>query len=80
MLYVDNVRIVGHNPVWVQMALTVVVGMFDRVGLKTNLGKTKSILCTPGFIRGKQGVAAYNRRVKGEGTTFRDQKINRVIC
>ena len=52
VLYADNGHIAGYNPIWVQTMLTVVVRMFERVGLQTNLGKTKSMLCNTGFIWG----------------------------
>ena len=49
-LYEENVRIAGRNPIWVQTILTVVVRMFERVGLQTNLGKTKEMVGTHSFI------------------------------
>ena len=50
VLYANDSCIAGHNPIWVQTTLTSVVRMFERVGLLKNLGKTKAIVCTPGFI------------------------------
>ena len=38
-----------------QDTLTVTVTMFRRMGLKTNLEKTKFMVFTPGFIWGKWG-------------------------
>ena len=40
----------GRNPIWVQMTLTLVVSVFDMMGLLKNIGETKSMVCTPGFI------------------------------
>ena len=57
-----------------------VVRMFKIVGLKTNTGKKKATVCTPGFIWGHQGEAVYKMRAAGEGSTFRDRKITMVIC
>ena len=37
-------------------------------------------MCTPGFIWGQLGVAAYKRRATGEGDTFREQKKTSVSC
>ena len=50
VFYGRNVRIVGQDHEWVQDALMVTVAMFRRMGLKTKLEKTKSMVCTPGFI------------------------------
>ena len=72
VFYVDNVRIAGRNIIWVQTTLKVVARIFERVVLKKNLGRTKAIGCTVGFIQGKLGVAEHNQRVTGEGDTFRE--------
>ena len=52
--------------------------MFGKLLLQTNLGKTKEMMCTTGFIWGKLGVSAYKRSVMEEGATFREQKKIRV--
>ena len=59
--YADDVRIAGRDPIWVQTSLATMIIMFKRVGLQTNLSKTKAVICTPGFIWGQQGVEAYKR-------------------
>ena len=41
MFYADDERVVGRDHIWLQDALTVMVEMFKRVGLETNLEKTK---------------------------------------
>ena len=48
----EDGRIAGRDHEWVQNALTVTVAMFRRMGLETNLEKTKLMVCTPGFIWG----------------------------
>ena len=54
--------------------------MFRRMGLQTNPGKTKSMVCTLGLIWGKQGAAEYNWKARSEGDTFIERKITRVSC
>ena len=78
--YADEGRIAGRDHKWVQVALTVTVVMFQRMGLEMNLEKTKAIVCTPGFIWEKWGELAYKRRATGEGSTFRDRKKAMVRC
>ena len=39
--YEDERQIAWRNPIWVQTALTTMVRIFERVGLQTNLSKTK---------------------------------------
>ena len=48
VLYVYYGRIAGRYHIWVQDALTMTVAIFGRVGLETNLEKTKALVCTPG--------------------------------
>ena len=50
VFYANGGRIAGRNHEWVQDALNVTVAMFQRMGLETNLDKTKVMVCTPGFI------------------------------
>ena len=61
-------------------ALKNMVSMFERVGLQTNLGNTKAMICMPGFIWGKYGAEAYKLQASGEGPTFRERKRTRVSC
>ena len=65
VFYEDDVRITGRNSIWFQTTLTEVVRIFNRVGLLTNLGMTKKMVCTLGFIWGQQRKAAYKRRAAG---------------
>ena len=57
--YAYDGRIVGRNTIWMQTALTVMVRMFERVGLQKNLIKTKAMVYKLGFIWDQQGVEAY---------------------
>ena len=41
--------------------MTMVI-IFDRIGLQTNMNKTKSVICTPGLILGQQGAEAYKQQ------------------
>ena len=58
LLYIDDSRIAGQNPIWVQYKLEARVSIFEKVVLQMNLGKTKEIVFTTGFIWGEQGEAA----------------------
>ena len=58
-------RIMGRNPIWLLLVFTTLVWVFEWVGLYTNLGKTKSIACTPGFVWGQLENYTYERRSTG---------------
>ena len=49
-----------------QDALMVTVTMFRRVGLETNLEKTKALVCTPRYIWGKCSKSLYKRKATEE--------------
>ena len=57
IFYAENGRIVGRDHIWVQDAMSVTVEIFCRMGLETNLEKTKTMVCTPGFIWEEWGGA-----------------------
>ena len=39
--------VVSFGPIWIQGAFSTLVGMFDKVGLITNIRKTVGIVCCP---------------------------------
>ena len=63
VFYADGGRIVGRNPIWVQTNLKARVRFFERLGLLTNIGDNKEMVCTPRFIWGQHGTADYKRRL-----------------
>ena len=64
--YANDGRIAGQDRKWVQDTLTKIVSMFHRMGLDTNLKKTKSIVCTTSFIWGKWSDKDYKGRRRGK--------------
>ncbi len=50
IFYVDNAYIATREPVFLQWAIDGRVSTFERVGLETNIRKTKAMICTPGKI------------------------------
>ena len=65
VFYANNGMIAGRDHEWVQNILKVTLAMFRRLGLGTNLDKTKSMVCTPGFIWDKWSEEAYKLRTIG---------------
>ena len=59
VLYADDGLKSGRNPIRVQGITTTLVRIFEWLGFYTNLGKTKSMKCTPRFIWGHLGRDAY---------------------
>ena len=53
------------DPAWIQGTFNAMVGLFDRVGLQTNVRKTVSMVCHPCQVAGNITQAAYTRRIIG---------------
>jgi hypothetical protein len=51
VFYVDDAYLASRDPVFLQRAIDLIVELFARVGLKTNVQKTQAMICTPGRIR-----------------------------
>ena len=76
----DNGRIVGRNPIWVQGALTTLVWTFEKVVIYMNLGNTKAMSFTPGFVWRHLGKDSHKRQSTGEGDNIWEHKWTMVIC
>ena len=47
LIYADNSMVALSDPVWLHGAFNALVGLFDRVVLRNNVGKTVSMFCHP---------------------------------
>ena len=73
--------VILSDPAWLQGAFTALVGIFDRVGLMANVGKTVSMVyhpCQAGA--GNRTEEAYGRRITGEGRSYAERQQERVEC
>ena len=63
--------VVSLDPTWLQGAFTPLVGIFDRVGQMTNVGKTVNMVCHPCQAGdGNRTEESYGRRITGEGGSY----------
>ena len=65
LFYADDGMVALSDPRWLQWAFSMLVGLFDRVGLNTNTGKTVSMTCRPCTAAGNQSEEAYGRKMTG---------------
>ena len=70
LFYAEDGMVASSDPRWLQWAFITLVGLFDRVGLNTNMGKMVSMTCRPCTVAGNQSEEAYGRKMTGEGLTF----------
>ena len=65
--------VASSDPGWLQEKFNALVGLFDRVGLHTNVGKTVGMVCHHCQAAGNLTTEAYRRRITGVGpSTGRD--------
>ena len=74
LFYADDGMVALSEPHWLQWDFDTLLSLFERVGLRTNVGKTVSMVCRPCQAAGTQSVAAYRRKMTGEGPTYRERQ------
>ena len=72
--------VASSDPQWLQGSFSTLVGLFDRVGLHNNVGKTFVMVCRPFQAAGTQSESAYGRRMRGGGPTYWERQKVRVQC
>ena len=80
LFYVDNGMFTLSDSQWIQGAFSTLVGLFNRLGLLTNVGKTVSMVYRTFQAAGTQLEAAYWLKMTGEGLSYREQQKGRVKC
>ena len=80
LFYADDGMVASSDPDWLQGAFNALVGLFDRVGLQKNVGKTVSMVCHPCKAAGNITQAAYGKRLTGEGESYKEWQRDRVEC
>ena len=68
LFYADNGMVLSTYPGWLQLAFDTLKGVFDRVGLQTNVHKTVGVVCRPCRAARVQADKSYTRRMTGGGT------------
>ena len=63
-----------------QGAFSTLVGLFNRLGLKMNIGKTIGMVFRPCQTVGTQSEVAYDRQMTGAGLSYQERQQVRVQC
>ena len=64
---------------WIQSEFDTLTGMFDWVGLQTNIRKTVCMVCRPCQAAGVRAYEAYTQRMAGERRRFKERHPERVL-
>jgi hypothetical protein len=65
IFYVDDAYLASQDPEFLQRALVILVDLFARVSLLTNMKKTQVMIWTPGRIRTQLPYDSYSRMMRG---------------
>jgi hypothetical protein len=68
IFYVDDTYLASWDAGFLQHVLTLLVDLFERVGLQTNTSKMQMMVCTPGRIRTQLPSESYRRMRMGRVT------------
>ena len=79
-LSADTGLVDSTDPGWIQSESDTLTGLFDRVGLRTNIRKTVGMECNPLWETGVQVDKAYTWRMMGEVRIFKERQRERVLC
>ena len=80
LFYADYGMVASPDPRWLQGALKTLVSLFDRVGLRKNVGKKVGMVYHPCQAADNLSEAAVGRRVVGEGPSYRDSLKGHISC
>ena len=80
LFYTDDGMVASSDPQFLQGYFITLVGLFNRVGLRTNVGKTVGMVCCPCQASGTQSEAEYGRRMTVEVPLLQDRQRGRVQC
>ena len=68
VFYADDGIVVLSDPAWLQGAFSALVAISDRVGLRTNVGKTVIMACNPCWAgAGNRTETSFSRSLTGVG-------------
>ena len=67
LFYADDVMVASSDPRWLLGEFSTLVGLFDRVGLNANVGKTFGMVYRSCQVVGTQLEAGYKRWMTGAG-------------
>ncbi len=79
IFYVDNAYLASWDAGFLQRTLTLLVNLFQPVGLRTNTSKMQTMICTQGWIRTQLPTKLYRRMHRGRVTSAKWNSYN-VQC
>ena len=78
--YADDDLLSSTDPVWLQDALDTMCDLCQQIGMKTNVTKTKYMLCLPKAEYTNISAKAYRHRITGEGFSHKERLKQQTRC
>ena len=76
----NDILVASTDPVWLQVVFDTLTGLFERVGLRTYVKNTVSMICFSFHGVSTQSEGSYERHMTGEGLAYWTQQRLRVQC
>ena len=73
IFYAGYEMVAYTDPGWIQLVFDMLTGLFYRLGLRTKVQKTVGMVCQPCRAAGVRADKGYNRRIIGEGRSFKER-------
>ena len=74
LFYANNEMLALPRSAWIHADLYFLTGLFDRVGIQTNINKTVGMACQSCYIVVGHLEVAYTQRMMGVGSYFWEQQ------
>ena len=79
LFYADDGMVASLESKWLQGAFSTLVGMFHRLGLKTNAGKMAVMVYRLSQATGTHSETVYRRQTTGAGPYYRERQSSSVL-
>lgn len=80
LFYADDCRLASCNALVLQRSIDLLTSLFARLGLQMNAAKSKAMIGTCGRPHRTLCAEAYDRRMTGEGPSFRERMEGETLC
>ena len=79
LLYANDGMVASTYPGWLKSEFDTLTGLFDRVGIQTNVRKTVGMMRRPCRAYGVRSDKSYTQRMTAEGRIFKERQRERMI-
>jgi hypothetical protein len=80
VFFVNHGLVVARCPEWLQSSFTILINLFECIGLKTNAAKMKVMTCLPGKIRVAKTGEEYATQQTGDAAAAKRWGVECEVC